>query len=147
MPQPTHIHVYTATQPAAGQEVELLSSDVPKHKCQPNEVQKNQLELYCHAKIPIHVQTQTSRPNVLRYGKQKEVGISGTAVPLNHNLQTTHASKINRPKHIELAEELKQIWRLRRVCILNITSEYHFASVESLIYCIIKQCKVVPVLN
>ena len=57
-----------------------------------------------------------NRPDILLLNKKcKTAELIDVAVPLNANLQKTYAEKIN--KYVDLAEEIKELWHLKKVTI------------------------------
>lgn len=95
----------------------LLEERTPYYKYLPIEVLDNtDYKMYWDREITTDVNINANRPDIVVFNKKKkEVYIIDVAVPLNHNLQSTYATKIN--KYMELATEIKQMWRVETVNI------------------------------
>ena len=95
----------------------LIIETTPYYKYEPCDVLENDhYKLYWDREIRTDKRIQANRPDILIFNKNsKEVSIIDIAVPLNHNLQHTYAQKIN--KYLELASEIKGMWKVDRVTI------------------------------
>lgn len=99
----------------------LIEEEKPYYKYEPITVlENNYYKLYWDREIRTDIKINANRPDIVVYNKKKnEVDIIDVAIPLSHNLQATYATKIN--KYLELAAEIKQMWKVKSVKIYPLT--------------------------
>lgn len=95
----------------------LTTSGIPYYKYEPANVLENEnYKMYWDREIRTDKRMKANRPDILVLDKKKkEVDIIDITVPLNHNIQSAYATKVN--KYTDLAAEINDMWKLKKVRI------------------------------
>jgi hypothetical protein len=87
----------------------IIYDNVPYYKYDPaNVTENNKVKIYWDREIHTDVKINAKRPDLILYNKE-------IAIPLNSNIQKTYATKIS--KYNELAQEIKNTWKVKNVHI------------------------------
>lgn len=95
----------------------LHHSSIPYYKYNPTAVIENdEYRIYWDRPLITDQSVRANRPDIVLLNKRcKTAELIDVAVPLNANLQKTYAEKVN--KYVDLAEEIKDMWHLKKVTI------------------------------
>jgi hypothetical protein len=98
----------------------ILDTDTPYYKYHPPDVIENDdFKLYWNADIRTDRTIKNNRPDIVLIDKNKRhTTLIDVTIPLNHNVQKAHSTKIN--KYTELAAEVKALWKMQSVDICPI---------------------------
>ncbi|RZF38074.1 hypothetical protein LSTR_LSTR006473 [Laodelphax striatellus] len=99
----------------------FLEEERPYYIYQPAPVLENdKAKIYWDRSIRTDLTIMANRPDVMMMDKKKKIAfLIDVAIPLNHNLRSTQAEKIN--KYVALAEELKALFHLDCVRIIPVS--------------------------
>lgn len=101
-----------------GLQKQLIQHFIPHHIYTPQTIlEDEQCKVYWDLTVITDIGVEHNRPDMVLWDKQnKTATIIDFAVPLDHNLAKSYAEKIS--KYEALSQQMKDMWRLRRVTIM-----------------------------